>query len=663
MDDVSERDDLSGITVADRYTIEREIGRGGMGTVWLASDARHDRAVAIKTLPSESGGAIATDRFLRELRLTAALQHPNIVPILDSGVLVPPDGSSIPWFAMPYLRGESLRARLMRVQQLPIEEALRIVDAVGSALESAHRAGVVHRDIKPENIFLNDEQVYVVDFGIAKALGAVDLQRLTTTGLAVGTPAYMSPEQSVAGAIDARTDQYSLAAVLYEMVTGEPPFTGSNTQSIIARRLAERPRPLRTVRPAVPEALERATLRALERAPADRFATVAEFLAALREPGVPRRAGARHRLTVRAAVLMGALPVLAAVAWVLVSNRRNTTPDAPNADVLALYQRGINAYERRTPEGVVEGVATLRAALARDSAYAPAWNALAKAYARAEIRAFDVPGVQPGQLMVLAADAVARSLALDSTSADAWLTQSIVSERIDPTDGTLALRAVRRSIALDSMRSEAWHNMAMSLAEAREMDEAIDAWRRAVRLEPGNPERASFLAVGHYARHAFDSASAWADSALSLVPTYLLARQVSGQVALERGDFVRAEGAFDAARRLSTGVDEGNAFAWLATVKARTGRGEEARADLRRADSIALSHDPIPLHNAVYLAQAYSAIGESDRALEVLGRYRPLRDAHFQLHLRCDPPFAPMAGDRRFRSLVVVPPPAWGKGC
>ena len=663
MSDLSEADDLTGFTLADRYTIERELGRGGMATVWLASDARHDRAVAIKTLLLDNGGRIATDRFLRELRLTAALQHPNIVPVLDSGVLTRRDGTDVPWYAMPYLHGETLRARMSRGGQLPISEALRITESVGSALDLAHRSEVVHRDIKPENILLNGEQVYVLDFGIAKALGAADSDRITTTGLAVGTPAYMSPEQSVAGVVDARTDQYSLAAVLYEMVTGEPPFTGSNTQSIIARRIAERPRPLRTVRPAVPEALELATLRALERAPADRFESVAGFIAALRESDHQHRPPAARRLALNAAGIIAAIVVLAIAAWALLPGGRERTAPAVSAEVLALYERGIQAYERRTPAGVADGIATLRAALSRDSAFAPAWNALAKAYVRAHVRSFEVPDIPSEQLMAMAAEAVARSLRLDSTSADAWLTQSLVSERIDPTDGTLALRAVRRSIALDSTKSQAWHYLALSLTEKGEMQPALDAWRRAVRLEPANPEWASFLAVGHYSRHSFDSATVWADSAISLDPTYLLARQISGQVAIERGDFVRAEGAFDAARRLSTEVDEGNAFAWLAAVKARNGRGEEARADLRRADSITSSYHPIPLHNAVYLAQGYFALGDTERGLDVLRRYQPLRDAHYQLHLRCDPPFAGLANEPRFRALVVVPPPVWGRGC
>ena len=252
-----------------------------MAVVWLARDLRHDRPVAIKILHQELAGAIGVDRFVREVRVAARLQHPNIVPILDSGVLSTRGGSSLPWYAMAYLEGGSLRARLSREQQLPIDEALRITAAVADALHAAHRQGIVHRDIKPDNVFLSGGQVYVIDFGIAKALIETGGEQLTSTGLAIGTPAYMSPEQATAGRVDARSDQYSLATVLYEMLTGEPPFSGPTAQAIMARRLAEPARPLRTVRPTVPPAVEGAVLRALERVPADRYPDVTGFVAAL----------------------------------------------------------------------------------------------------------------------------------------------------------------------------------------------------------------------------------------------------------------------------------------------------------------------------------------------------------------------------------------------
>ena len=208
--------------LADRYTVVRELGRGGMASVWLARDLRHDRMVAIKVLHPELAGAIGVDRFLREIRVTAKLQHPNIVPLLDSGVFPGADGVSLPWYAMAYVPGESLRVRLGREAHLPVDEALCIAEDAAAALEAAHREGIVHRDIKPENLLLSGGRAYVADFGIAKAVIETGGERLTSTGLAIGTPVYMSPEQASAQAVDARSDQYGLACVLYEMLVGEP---------------------------------------------------------------------------------------------------------------------------------------------------------------------------------------------------------------------------------------------------------------------------------------------------------------------------------------------------------------------------------------------------------------------------------------------------------
>jgi serine/threonine-protein kinase len=191
--------------LCDRYAVERELGRGGMASVWLARDRRHDRPVAIKVLHPELAGAIGVDRFIREIRLTARLQHPNVVPVLDSGVFPGADATPLPWYAMAYIAGESLRARLQREHQLPIDEAVRIAADAAEALLTAHRDGIVHRDIKPENLLLAGDRVYVADFGIAKAPIETGGERLTSTGLAIGTPAYMSPEQASAQPVDART--------------------------------------------------------------------------------------------------------------------------------------------------------------------------------------------------------------------------------------------------------------------------------------------------------------------------------------------------------------------------------------------------------------------------------------------------------------------------
>jgi serine/threonine-protein kinase len=277
------------LALSDRYRIEREIGAGGMATVFLAQDLRHDRRVALKLLRPELSAVIGAERFLAEIKLTANLQHPHILPLFDSG-----EADGFLFYVMPFVEGESLRARLNREKQLPVAEAVRIAVEVASALDYAHRHGVVHRDIKPENILLHDGQALVADFGIALAASKAGGNRMTETGMSLGTPHYMSPEQAMGEReITARSDVYALGVVLYEMLTGDPPFTGSTAQAIVARVLTEPPRPILPQRHTIPPEVEGAILVALEKLPADRFASAAEFADALKGRGTgPTRASA-----------------------------------------------------------------------------------------------------------------------------------------------------------------------------------------------------------------------------------------------------------------------------------------------------------------------------------------------------------------------------------
>src|SRR5512135_11005 len=260
-------------SLSDRYAFDREVGRGGMATVYRAEDVKHHRPVAIKVLHPYLAMNLGPERFLREIQIAAQLQHPHIVPLYDSG-----QAGDLLYYVMPFVEGESLRQRLVREPRLSLDEALHLARAVAAALDYAHRQGVVHRDSKPENVMLHEGEALVTDFGIAKAISAAGGESLTQTGVAIGTPAYMSPEQAAGETEpDGRSDIYSLGCMLYEMLAGAAPFTGPTVQAVMARRFTETAPPVRAARPTVPEAVEQAVARALARVPADRFATASQL--------------------------------------------------------------------------------------------------------------------------------------------------------------------------------------------------------------------------------------------------------------------------------------------------------------------------------------------------------------------------------------------------
>ena len=326
--------------LAGRYAVEREIGRGGMATVFLARDLRHDRLVALKLLNPELGAVLGVERFLSEIKVTANLQHPHLLPLFDSG-----EADGLLFYVMPYVDGESLRARLDREKQLPTDEAIAIAVAVASALEHAHQQGVIHRDLKPENILLQAGQAVVADFGIALAVSKAGGARVTQTGLSLGTPQYMSPEQATGDrVIDRRSDIYSLAAVTYEMLTGEPPHTGSTMQAIIARVLTDRPRSVRATRPNLPAHVEVAIDRALEKLPADRWNSAREFSEALQGKGSGGgTTGTASRFVPAAAPSRGPWPA------------RLRDPFGAGLAVLAIAGAGFGAWQWRAAHAVEPG--------------------------------------------------------------------------------------------------------------------------------------------------------------------------------------------------------------------------------------------------------------------------------------------------------------------
>ncbi|HXY70396.1 MAG TPA: protein kinase [Gemmatimonadales bacterium] len=342
-----------GAALAGRYRIERELGQGGMATVYLAQDLRHDRRVALKVLRAELAAVIGAERFLAEIKTTANLQHPHILPLFDSGT-----ADAFLYYVMPFVEGESLRDRLTRETQLPVDEAVRIATEVAGALDYAHRHGVVHRDIKPENILLAEGQALVADFGIALAVSRSEgATRMTETGMSLGTPHYMSPEQAMGEReITPKADVYALGCVLYEMLLGEPPFTGPTAQAVVAKVMTEKPAPIVPRRERVPAHVEDAVLTALEKLPADRFPTAAAFAEALHRPdaATPRRADAPTRAAPAAWVLGAGGAGLAAAGFllaVLVLHRSGPPIARFGRATKVTYDRGLEVYPALSPDG------------------------------------------------------------------------------------------------------------------------------------------------------------------------------------------------------------------------------------------------------------------------------------------------------------------------
>ncbi len=334
------------VGLAARYVIERELGAGGMATVYLAEDVRHKRRVAIKVLRSDVTAVLGAERFLREIEVTAALQHPNIVPLYDSGLV-----GDVPYYVTPFVAGESLRDRIRRDRQLPLEVTLVIVRGVAAALQFAHERGVVHRDIKPDNVLLHEGQPLVADFGIARAMTTTAGTSLTETGIVLGTPQYMSPEQALGERVDLRADIYALAALTYEMLGGEPPFTGATTGAILNRQMIGRPLSLHVIRDGLPPAIDGVLTRALSAAPADRFASASDFVAALDAAVSARRPTSRRWIGVVVAFV--AAVALAAVAW-LARDRGNGVTPAGSIAVLPFVNASSDSAVQYFGDGVAE---------------------------------------------------------------------------------------------------------------------------------------------------------------------------------------------------------------------------------------------------------------------------------------------------------------------
>jgi DNA-binding SARP family transcriptional activator len=467
--------------LADRYRVERELAHGRTAAVFLGRDVKHDRPVAIKVLDPELAAAVGAERFLREIQLAARLQHPHIVALHDSG-----ETDSLLYFVMPYVAGESLRARLDREPQLPIPDAVRIMGDVAQALGYAHGLGVVHRDIKPENILLENSHALVADFGIARAITAAGSERLTETGLALGTPAYMSPEQGTEdGEVDGRSDLYALGCVGYEMLAGAPPFTGPTAQAILARHAVDPVAPIRTVRETVPPSVERAVLKALAKVPADRYPGATEFAQALLEPGPapgPRLPGRWAKLAPRATlavlVSVGLIAALKVAGLRSLLGRRVSGPT--NREAYDLYLRGKVHLLKPSRQADSIAITLLDRAVALDPTSAAAQAELARAYA------LRVDQFAPDDHLALERAQVAaeKALRLDPDLAEAHFAQARLLWTAGLFAHERAIREDQRALALNPNLDRAHQHLGNVYLHIGLLDKAIEEFQKTLAIAP-----------------------------------------------------------------------------------------------------------------------------------------------------------------------------------
>jgi serine/threonine-protein kinase len=638
------------IAVADCYAIERELGRGGMATVYLAGDLKHERHVALKILHPELAATIGPSRFLQEIRVTSRLQHPHILPVFDSG-----QSSGHLWYTMPFVEGESLRQRLAREKQLPVEEALNITTDVAEALVHAHKHGVVHRDIKPENILLEGGRAIVADFGIARAVDAAGGERLTETGLALGTPAYMSPEQATGQReMDGRSDIYSLACVLYEMLAGAPPFTGPTAQVILARHSLDPVPSLRTARRTVPPGMEQAIVRALAKVPADRYLTAAEFADALTRPVVPRP-GRRRTRFIGAALIGGA----AAMAAVLTLNAGGLRDRLWGEDpairirtlaVLPLESLSADSAQGYLAEGMTDELITDLAQLgalrvvARTSVmrYRGSTKTAPEIARELRVDAVVAGTVQrvgdrvrvAAQLIAAAGDQALWAKSYDGNVRDVLTVQSEIAQAIAQQIRIVLTPQERVRLAsarkVDPAAYEAYVRGRYFLGKRTEPDlrKGIGYFQAAIDADPTYAAAYSGLAdcynmLGYYTalppKAAYSNADAAARKALELDP--MLAEphtSLAWSDFMFKWDWPSAELEFRRAITLNPNYPV--AHAWYGSYLAAMGRHDEAISEGRRAQEL----DPLSLITNAALARPFynarrydEAIAQSKKTLEI----------------------------------------------
>ena len=495
---------------ADRYVIERELGQGATSIVYLARDTQYDRLVAIKTLKRELAESVSAERFLREIRVTGQLTHPNILPLLDSGAR---DGRL--YCVLPYMKGGTLRARLERDKQFPLEDAVSIGVTLARALDSAHANNVVHRDVKPENILFTDNEPSLADFGIAKAIESAGGDTMTSTGIVRGTPAYMSPEQATGvDTYDGRSDIYSLGCVLYEMIAGVPAYIGATPQSVVAQRLVHAPRPLSVYRPLTPPALESVILKAMAMLPADRFQTAGAFADALQSadltPPIPVNAGRRL-----AAVIAASVVTIGLVGWWAIFGLPGISSPGKRLEAEEAYVTGnMHAARFRSPDRMREAIASYKEATRLDPKFALAFARLAQVQS---VYYADVDRTAERQREAKAA--LDRALALDvqhpetrvalgfykywvEGKRDSAMVHLAAAHAVEPDNAELlsamgtmfrsqgrhsdALQVSRKALSMDSRSPRYAFDVATTASWMGKFAEADSAFAQAIALAPDN---------------------------------------------------------------------------------------------------------------------------------------------------------------------------------
>jgi len=740
---------MSGTTAAvggnllERYTIESELGRGGMAVVHLAEEKKHARKVAIKALRPEFTASVGAERFLREIGIAARLSHPHIVPLIDSGES---DGQL--YYVSPFIPGGSLRDRLLVERKLPLRDAQRIAQEIGAALDYAHRNGFVHRDVKPENILFADGHALLADFGVAHAIACPGTETLTEGGLAVGTPAYMSPEQATAEEnLTGASDVYSLACVVYEMLAGEPPFHGGTQRSIMSRHVMETPRPLRVLRPDAPPGVEQAVARALAKRPVERFPGAMEFVNALNSlatdegrhfsatvrtvavmpfvnaspevendylsdgitdelidalakveglrvasrtsvfalkgkpqdiraigallgasvvlEGTVRKSGERLRVTAQLTsaedgrllwsqrydrTLSDVFAIQDELANTIVTTLRATwfaDLDQPvskryTQSVVAygLYLKGRFAWNKRTQEGVLEGIEYFEQAIAEDPGYALAYTGLADSYALQ----IDYRNVAVKNGFVRAKENALKALQLDDTLAEAHASLAWTLFIYD-WDWAAAGREFRRSIELDSRYATAHQWYAFLLASQGRLEEALVEAHTAQELDPASISIRRALGYVYVYARRYDQGQYHLSRAVAMNPAAEESYRVLGLTLALHGQFDEAERVL----REATGLSGAGTYTrvTLAYALAMGGRRDYAEALLKELEE-KLKHDYV---SPVELATLNIGLSNPDKALDWAERALEERRG-WMAYLKVHPIVDPLRGNPRFVALM-----------